>query len=239
MTELMHRGLPKWPQHYVTGVPVTVEQAKEIIRRTDTFFAGWGGGNNRAFNRKVRELLKMPSDVMDEPRDLTPEETGAMWKRRDELHQAFTERWKPISTSYVHNNWVSCAFIGGPHGWCHPDGQIGFVDNVGKWPDVEDVYKDWVTLAEAFPFIEVGATLFDGEECEDNTRPVVSFAIKDGKVTPVDPAVTDVHAGHPKATRAPNGVRSAIDTFMLSFNDNSREQGLPEAWFHEWAKAFP
>jgi hypothetical protein len=35
---LLDRGLPKWPQMRVEGVPVTLEQAKEIIRRTDTFF---------------------------------------------------------------------------------------------------------------------------------------------------------------------------------------------------------
>jgi len=126
MSELMSRGLPKWPQHYVTGVPVTVEQAKEIIRRTDTFFEGGGyGGNNHKFNRRIRTLLGMPPDFMDEPKKQeTPEETAAYWVRRDQMHQAFRERWRPVSTEYVHNSWVSCAFIGGPHGWCHPDGQI-------------------------------------------------------------------------------------------------------------------
>jgi len=102
-----------------------------------------------------------------------------------------------------------------------------------------DILKDWRFLAEAFPFIEVGATLFNGEESEDNIRPVVSFAIKGGQVDLVDPAITDVHAGHPAATRRANTPRSAVDTFMTSFDDVGREQGLPEEWFSEWARAFP
>ncbi len=35
---LLNRNLPKWPQMLVTGDSLTIEQAKEIIRRTDRFF---------------------------------------------------------------------------------------------------------------------------------------------------------------------------------------------------------
>ena len=35
---MTYPGLPKWPQMYTTGLPVAIEQAKEIIRRTDSYF---------------------------------------------------------------------------------------------------------------------------------------------------------------------------------------------------------
>ena len=46
--------LPKWPQMIVTGKRVTVDQAKEIIFRTDSFLSDasdYSGGNARNFNR--------------------------------------------------------------------------------------------------------------------------------------------------------------------------------------------
>lgn len=46
-------SLPKWPQMIVTGKPVTIDQAKEIIFRTDSFLTSsdeFAGGNNREFN---------------------------------------------------------------------------------------------------------------------------------------------------------------------------------------------
>ena len=46
--ELLSRELPKWPQCIITGERVTLEQADEIIRRTDTFLTfGFGGNDNR------------------------------------------------------------------------------------------------------------------------------------------------------------------------------------------------
>jgi hypothetical protein len=46
-------SLPKWPQMIVTGKPVTVENAKDIIFRTDSFLTSsdeFSGGNNKEFN---------------------------------------------------------------------------------------------------------------------------------------------------------------------------------------------
>lgn len=245
--ELMSLGLPKWPQHYVTGVPVTVDQAKEIIRRTDTFFTCGYDGNNRAFNAKVRKAVGMPPDSFDDPRLKWPKDDAPeaekeaavvareeAWTERRQLTAAFEKRWRTLYTEYVHNSWVSTAFIGGPHGWCHPDGQIGFIDNVGKWPSVQAVFNDWAVLAETFPFIEVGVTLFDREECEDGKQPVVSMRVKDSKVVLVDPAVENVHRGHPLAVRR-GGSTGSISELRASFFLNPyREQGLPPEWLVEW-----
>lgn len=217
-------GLPKWPQMYVTGVPVTEEQAKEIIRRTDTFFTRGYNGNEHDWNRKVSRALKMPFF----------DHTLAWWGKSEE----WKKRWGVISTAYVHNSWVSCSFIGGPHGWCHPNGNIGFIDNVGKWPSAESVLRDWMTLAEEFPFLDIGVTLNDGESCEE-TCPVIAFSVKNGKVrVVVDDESTralTVHARHPVATRSPDSKGDDIDFSRLFARRLDHEQGIPYKWIQEWA----
>ena len=109
------------------------------------------------------------------------------------LRSLFVYYFMYIETEYVWNNWVSSCFIGGPHGWCHPDGTIGYSTNVGKWPEVSDVYDDWTKLAEAFPFLEVEATLMSGEDCEIFTEPVVSMLIRNGTVELIDPKERNIH----------------------------------------------
>lgn len=249
--ELLAQGLPKWPQHYVTGVSVTVEQAKEIIRRTDTFFTQGYGGNNHEYDRAVRQMMGMAPSFSDRPYEKFPgddapqaEKDAFYARRRAEaeadrvVYTAFEKRWHPLRTSYVHNSWVSCAFIGGPHGWCHPDGRIGYVDNVGKWPSIEDVLGDWKILAEAFPFLDIGVTLYDGESCEDGTRPVVSMVIRAGKAELADPVAVNVHVRHEKANRRADSTGSSVTEFIVSYSNPRREQGLPDEWIEEWAAKF-
>lgn len=248
--ELMHRGLPKWPQHYVTGERVTVAQANEIIRRTDTFFAGSGYSNDKVFTARIRRMMGMGLGYDDIPHGGALEVRQQLWKRLGEEQAAFETRWAPLTTQYVHNSWVANAFIGGPHGWCQPTGFIGFIDNIGKWPSIEDVRNDWLKIAEAFPFLKIGATLFSGEECEnDHTEKVVSFVIAEGDVTLVDPAQCDVHAKHAPAVRR-EGAHTSGDVVqdfanLLQVQDelgrdawHLRERGLPETWFVDWAVRF-
>lgn len=248
--DLLNLGLPKWPQHYVTGAPVTVEQAKEIIRRTDSFFVLGFGGNNHQYDTRVRALVGMPPDSWDAPRepelkaDATEEEKRlrmerirAHWEQERLQTENFRRRWRTISTEYVHNSWVSSAFVYGPHGWCHPDGQIGFVDNIGKYPSIAEVLSDWKVLAEAFPFLDVGVTLFNGESCEENISPIVSLRVRESVVELIDPTEVNVHALHPKATRR-GGATDDLKTAMGSLNSPWREQGISDEWVEEWAKQY-
>lgn len=247
---LMDVSLPKWPQMYVTGVPVTIEQAKEIIRRTDTFFTRGPSGNNQQFIKEVRKLVGMPPGYYDRPREVlsesaTQQEKDAfLEKRRKEdeedkaTYQSFQARWQPLKTSYVQNTWVSCAFIGGPHGWCHPDGNIGFVDNVGKYPSVRGIFDDWVKLAEAFPFLDIGVTIYDREADDEGSRPVVSLKVKNGAVELLHPHVEDVHKDHPKAERRPGSVGNSVSDFAVNFDNPRRELGIEDSWIFEWAAKF-
>ena len=170
--ELLHRSLPKWPQMIVTGKTLDEEQALEIIRRTDRFFA-CPIGNNHDFVEEAKKIVRYPDGGYDDV---------IKWEKR----------WGYIPLGYVENDWISSAFIYGANGWCHPDGTIGFALNIGKWPEVWEVLEDWKRLAQAFPFLEVEATLMSNEHhCP--SEPVVSFLVRNGTVELVDPKLRNIH----------------------------------------------
>ena len=214
--ELLSRALPKWPQMIVTGEPVTVEQAKDIIFRTDRFLTDaseYSGGNARDFNDDYRERAGL-----------------------NEIRETFPKTWWDmvphaagyIDTQYVRNDWGSCAFVFGPHGWCHPDGTIRFNDNVGKWPSVEDVLNDWTLLAEAFPFLNLHVTLMSGESMDEDTKPVVNIRVQSGTASVCEPDLS-VHS----ADITPLAVRSLLS---LNMAPEDRELGLLDSWYDEYAE---
>jgi len=210
----------KWPQMFTTGKTVTSEQAKEIIRRTDLFFVDFSdllGGNNQNFNNSFL-VNSGKKRIIDDVKDDWPKMYG--------VQEKFEEEWKHVSTSYVSNCWASSSFIGGPHGWCHPDGTISFKDNIGKWPSLEDVVEDWKNLLVAFPFLEVNVTLFDGESCQEEAKPTVSLSIGDKKIV-----IHENHDIHDESrSENPN-----IDNFIEHMNCEDREQGLSNKWIKDFA----
>ncbi len=177
MNPLMNKNLPKWPQMIVTGVPVTREQAEEIIFRTDDFFTNlskYSGGNCHEFNNFYREIAGIQPIAVKETFDW-----GFQYQLRSKL--------RFIDTGYVFNDWGSSSFIHGPHGWCSPEGVIFFKDNVGKWPTVISIFEDWSLIAEAFPFLDLNVTLMDGESSESDTFPVVNIRVVNGTATLEEP----------------------------------------------------
>jgi len=225
---MTYPALPKWPQMYTTGRPVTLAQAKEIIRRTDTYFSSpEHAGNDRAYAQRIIKALGIP--VADY--ELGGAELRLAWERED----AWRRQWGLIQTEYVHNTWIAAAYILGPCGWCHPDGAIGYLDSVGKWPSCEEIVADWTTLAAAFPFLHIDVTLMSGEECEQ-TVPVFGITVRDKVVEPCDPQL--LHKDHP----APYRFRADMNDedclrarFGAGFHDNSAERGIPWSWIEEWA----
>lgn len=212
------RNLPKWPQLLITGKNVTATQAKDIIFHTDSFMSGnWYGGNNHEWNEWADAVLGRTElkDIKD---------FNKQWRIKDKLN----EELKFVSTEYLHNDWMSCSYIYGPHGWCSPDGIISYVDNVGKWPSVEDVYKDLVAIAAAFPYLVMTGTLFDQEHSEDEVekKPVITFVIKKGKVK-----LTDEHTEHHFDVPQPDRGDQAM---LRRFSMTSSEQGVPNSWLMEW-----
>ena len=178
--EAFNIGLPAWPQCVINGDKITEEQALEIIRKTDRFFVHGGSVNNKEFNAKAREICKLPTyDNFKNIDQFSRYDTYAKAK------EAFQKKWGLIKTKYIHNDWISCSWIGGPHGWCHPDGTIAFCNNIGKYAEVEEVYNDLRILGKHFPFLRLTCTLMDGEEGE-TYRSLVSMKLSNGEVEFID-----------------------------------------------------
>lgn len=218
-------GLPKWPQAIIHGKTVTIEQASEIIRRTDEFFIGCYG-NDDAFYKNTKKMLGCP--VVDEFN------TGDIAADADAFNDAFEkflEKWNYIPLSYLMNSWVSCSWIGGPHGFCHPDGTIQFQDNIGKYPNVEDVYNDLVALGAAFPYLEMTCTLMNDENVVKHKKALITLVLKNGEVTFRHPTEADQEV-------IPDNVLNR--EFIKRLNSVKYfERGLSDEYLQQWVKFKP
>lgn len=225
--QLANGNLPKWPQMLVTGKQVTVEQAKEIIFRTDDFLTDastYSGGNARNFNAAYRKRAGL--DLLQFERTARDGHTytDIDWDKQHGIR----ERLNIIRTKYVENGWASCSYIGGPHGWCSPAGVISYSDNVGKWPSIEEIVEDWSIIAQAFPYLDLHVTLMSGESCEDDTEAVINIRVVDGKAFAEAPDES-VHSIPER--------RDMLESFIELMNSNcdEREIGLPIDWYDEFA----
>lgn len=247
--EAFGRGLPKWPQMLVTGDTVTVEQAKDIIFRTDSFMTqfrfSWGGGNDRHFNRSFWEsagymamFIRNMYVFKSAPNEDFPVDENEMLEYRalqeamNSVNEEFEKEMGFISnTEYVRNNMVASCYIYGAHGWCNPDGTISYVDNVGKWPSVEEIFNEWSTIAAAFPYLNVYVTLMSGEQCEDNKRPVVTLHVKDGSVSCFEPDMSK-HDGMKNPDRSMDAMVASITGNFF----NSKSTAIPREWIGEFCE---
>lgn len=222
--EAFNLGLPKWPQFLITGKKVTEEQAFDIIRRTDSFVIdlyGYAGGNNHKWNEWAQKTMGTYDLIQMIDKYYKPEFDRSNGFNPYEISSDFENDLQFVRTDYLRNSWMSCAFIYGPHGWCHPDGTISYIDNVGKWPSVEEIYEELKKIQKAFPYLELTGTLMDGESCEDNTKPIVTFVLKNGKMF-----MTDEHEKYHFETTPADRSDDAITKILTE----GREQGLPNSW---------
>lgn len=205
--EAFEIGLPKWLQCVIDGEKISEEQAMEIIRRTDNFFINGSGGNNHDFNKKVRFICKFPEQ------ELYKKEDGKYdFESYYKAVQEYEKKWNIIPLEYLSNDWVSSSYIYGPNGWCHPDGTIHYRENIGKWPNVEEVYEELARIAKEFPFLTFNCTLMSGEHSEDDIESLVTMHVENGKVTFRNPI---------------NKSKLKLDCVRhMNFLDTSRENAL-------------
>lgn len=173
-------GLPKWPMCQVIGDKITTEQALDIIGKTDLFITQNCSGNNHEFNKQAHKILGIVGDDEIDWNDDAAVRNYCKAEHERRNSKGF------VVTEYITNDWISCSYTGGPHGWCHPDGTIYYSDNIGKYPDTVDVLKEWKKIAKAFPFLEIYCTLMNGEYCEENIKPLITYHVSKGKVTVLD-----------------------------------------------------
>lgn len=210
---LFNLGLPKWPQLMIVGDNVTEEQAADIIFRTETFLTDsheWSGGNNKAFNERYRR-----ESGLEEITNIA----GKDWCFSADAERHLRARIGFVDLEYIHNTWASSSFIGGPYGFCSPDGAIFYSDNIGKYPSVEAVYNDLCAIAKAFPYLNFKASLYshEGGEEVDDRKVIVSFVVSCGDVT-LNTEDYDLRKWY--------NPRSMSD-MINSLNRHDREQGLP------------
>ena len=197
--DFFNLNLPKWPALVVVGKPVTGEQAAEIIIRTDSMHFSC---NEWEFKRQLHAAFY---DIEISDRSYGSEERAIKQKLGLDpddrsswnVYWDHTEKVKmetgQIDLEYLNNDQVVSSWFGGPHGWCDWQGRIGCWNyNIGKWPSVETVFREWQRIAKAFPFLDLTCQLMNHEvDCEeyvdDIPGPVVEFRVKSGRVTMKEP----------------------------------------------------
>ncbi|RLI37481.1 hypothetical protein DRO66_03760 [Candidatus Bathyarchaeota archaeon] len=214
MKELFELGLPKWPAIVVKGESVTEEQAIEIIIKTDQSLPDMGYAcNNDSYNRLVSSFFGI------QDRDSHNEDWELYFSDVNELSKALGK----VGLVYLSNDRIASSYVGGPNGWCDLKGNISLNSkNIGKWPSVEEVYEDWVSIAKAFPYLKLRSQLFDREECEEGHQVVIEFKVQGGEVEvlkPVEPMEV---------------VSEGVDEYMEGLlNGTSSEIGIPSHKLHE------
>ena len=213
-TDPLAIGLPKWPALVVAGKRVTEGQAAEILIRTDAHVPSFEyGGNDHEGCAALDRLFGVPdplpwskNDDTDEVKTQKFKAIEARWAAIDGLRR----RLGVLEIEYLRNSRIMSAWIGGPHGWCNWNGTI-FCNNynIGKWPHVQGVLKEWETIAAAFPFLSLKAWLYSGETGEDHSVPVVRYDVGGGKA--------GIQVADPNETVAPPDfdMNSIITTFTM------------------------
>ena len=173
--------LPKWPHMIVAGLPLTKEQTYEVMIRTSDFYFS---NNDRCHWTEAAE------DILY---------TGYIGKdsKQDKRKWAYEKYQSLRQIYYLSNERFTSSWVGGPKGWLNWDGTIGCCNyNIGKWPTVDEVYSEWVLIADTFPFIDLKCQLMSDESCEENTKPLVEYVIKNGLVNiyeePLEKLVSNV-----------------------------------------------
>jgi hypothetical protein len=227
LADLLVAELPMWSRMWVTGVPISVDRAREVIRRTDRFLLSGSGGNDEAWKADLARRLGMPHYSA-----LSARVRLRDWDDHERRTARWLEAWGAVRTQYVFNAWLSCAEVGGPRGWCRPDGAIEFTDHVGKSPSVRGVLEDWVAIARAFPFLELAATLMSQDRSRRAPRPIVTCLVSAGQATLAAGGLGH-HREHPAPTKFFD--RRAMDAW-LELRLEEREHGVPASWIRGWER---
>ena len=173
MNKLTDIYLTKWPGFIVKGEPVTLEQADEIILRTNSWFLCT---NNYYYINQVARALGFHSD---KPPRYPSEELIDYNKKRK-----FEESIQVLNLDCLATERIVSSRINGPHGWCNYDGTIFSNNgNIGKYPSAEEVFQEWQTVATIFPYLDLTCQLLSHEITQDEAQPVIEFRVCKGNVT--------------------------------------------------------
>ena len=167
--DLYSVDLPKWPAMVVVGQDVSEAQAAEVILRTDIAPNFSLAGNNKSYAALLQDLFPFKGEDFAQVRE-------------------FKKKHGILDLEYLTNRRIISSWVGGPHGWMNWNGKVfSNTYNIGKHPDAEEVYEEWVLIANSFPFLDLKCQLFSGEVSEETIEPVIEFHVSGGKVTYYEP----------------------------------------------------
>lgn len=177
-------ALPKWPLLVVLGKPVSIDQAEEIILRTD-YYVTYPQSNDKKFDREYCKLINRPLNY-ENGHKVHPNGTKTH-VIQSETDQKFLKKINSLDIYCLRNQRINSSYIGGRHGWCNFSGNIITSNyNIGKWPSVEGVYEEWEIIAKAFPFLDLTCQLVDREYDKDyevkGYKVLIEYVVKEGKV---------------------------------------------------------
>jgi hypothetical protein len=206
---LLKVGLPKWPAIVVVGEPVAIDEAAEIIVRTDGFLFST---NDHEFATQLYAAIGVHSD------GLSPSDWDAF--------RAVKEEYRVLPLDYLTTARIASAYIGGPHGWIDWKGNVfTSTTNIGKYPWVLEVLNEWGRIAEAFPFLSLRCQLYNAESGESGGEPVVEFAVEEGRV--------ELRAPQPMQARPDRTEQELLGGIVGLFTDPYRERGCTIAQFKQ------
>lgn len=166
----------KWPGLIVVGSDISKELALEINIRTAHFPLST---NDHQYNVKLMSyILKRPIPYSE-------------WGSYYDLSEEISKIVKSINVHYFRNEWLASCYIGGPHGWCNPNGKLFSNNyNIGKWPSNEDVESELKLIAETWKQLQFTVQLLNNEYCCDDGELIVTdqYEIDNGKVSKVEPS---------------------------------------------------
>lgn len=192
MNPLFSIQLPKWPALAVFGKPIHPDIAAVAIIRLSglNFYC-----NDSSFLSQINSAVGITKDKFEQ---------------RDKA----CEEYRAIHLNYLClSHRVASCWVGGTHGWLNWDGNVFSNNyNIGKCPNVKDVYDDWKTIAGMFPMLDLTAQLFSGEVCEPGIKPLVEFRIKNRRVKLIPPK-TSIHIFDDAFVRGGSEVGCTIEQF--------------------------
>ncbi len=219
--------LPKWPGCDVDGTSVSVEQAAEILVRTNSPYFST---NDREFGKQVEEIFytAIPHPNWGEDWWVTNDshkienhsERSKFLHKAWERQRIYRNEMGVLGLEYLCNHRVCSSYIGGPHGWCNWNGVIHQRDiNIGKWPSTVEVFKEWKAIAQAFPYLELTCRLLDHEagyheeSGYESPQIAVVFEVKGGVVQARLPESGDYA---PDMITQENNIEDSISTMFFS-----------------------
>lgn len=191
--ELFNQYLGKWPQMTVKGKTISRKRAREIIIRCINPFYIFS--NNREHREEIIKILQIPNEPKSRSEYNSEEDYSENFSKDFRKYwQRFLKnkkRLKILDLNFICLTSIlnSDDFMVCPYGWLSWDGEIEFIGNIGKWPDIEEVFKEWKIIAKNFPYLEMEIQLWNNDiYCDYNSipdnyviKPIIQFNLKNGK----------------------------------------------------------